>query len=151
MSRPKLRMTLVSSILLFSLWSTPAWSNPLYGRYLVTTDPGFVVLIVNLPGYGDALGVFWGDTLLLYSLFDYVLPVSVLGPWGQYVMTTARGPLYVEDIWGNWVYCCDVKVSHKAEVSFDISFGYAIIPQEYRLELLGINDQKLYDEPIIPF
>jgi hypothetical protein len=68
MSRPKLKMTMVSSILLLSLWSTPAWSNPLYGRYLVSTDPGLVVLIVNRPQLGDALGAFWGDTLLAFSL-----------------------------------------------------------------------------------
>jgi hypothetical protein len=151
MSRAKLKMTLVSSIFLLSLWSTPAWSNPLYGRYLVSTAPGLVVLIVNLPQLGDALGAFEGDTLLAFSLFDDVLPVEVDGPFGPFVMTTARGPLYVTDILGNWVYCCDVEVTHKAEISFEISFGFAVIPQEYRLELLGINDQKLFDAPLIPF
>jgi hypothetical protein len=138
-------MTLISSVLLICLWSTPAWSNHLYGKYLVSTDPGLVVLIVNLPQFGDALGVFWGDTLLVYSLFSSVLPVSV---GGQYLMTTARGALYVTDGWGNWFYCCDIRVKHKAAISFG---SMVMTPEEYRLELLGIDNQKLYDAPIIPF
>jgi hypothetical protein len=103
-----------------------------------------MVLIVNLPQFGDAVGVFWGDTLLAFSLFESVLPISV---GNQYVMTIARGALYVVDAWGNWVYCCDITVKHKAA----INYGFMVTPQEYKLELIGICNQPLYSSPIIPF